>query len=1155
MADSRWCNARRRGKRPRKAGLVGLKAVVIAGILVVFGAVGPPWVVPSDAAAVGGGDEAVDSVRVSLGAVDDDESRRGLACLWEEIRVDWTARLPMVTGVHAAWGLAVREAETGQLLRRIRLEDAIRPANEGIVTWEDQQRRIRNVIDFAEQDVPAVGCQVLDDEWEASELLCGDGNHWPKLVQVTASPGYGDGSNFTFVFDRFTDEPAVNSTELVHSVIWFSGSIGNELRGEWTDPKTLVVHIVDSTGHVAYHEVGLHANIKTRERQRGAREISTAQDLRGDTQHDLILQGHQLLRLGFAARVVFELHVLDEHVSEAQSEVLQVVPCSAAREAETIVLNAAPAKSEPEVLREPVWRMQHQVALDDSKLKLPRVGDKVIPQFSHEVWAPSAWSLSFWIRLSEAGDDEQASRFRALVYHGLGKGHESGFRTPSLWLHPRSNRVALRVTTKHESDVGVDSEVEIPQNEWAHVALVVQNVTGGRFFARVLVNGHTIASMDRTDVLGGPGELHFGHDAWGPGPRALVRHVQLFDFALSRVDVARDMRDSVPLEQPWVRSSLRQQPSAEAVLSCQADDASQSLLGSVATVEDRAMTQVFLAEALQARQNGQRDKERSLLTEAARGLDGDALYELAHSEPRFGPRSLHALELARAQGHSRAYFELALLPEVLDVFDTPNANVNRSDIVDAADGRRGTSEGGMMLLDRMQIAALHGSVHAKLVLANEHRLKGECSAAQFYLMQVADEAALEHATRGEQPLVEMQVLHDFVDEGGERGDEDAILQYQILQADRGDVQAMVAMAGLFYWGARGLERDQPRAFRYFEGAAAAGHPGAQAACGNMLLKGEGVPEKNLTAALQYYHNAADQDNLEALNGLGYIYFFGHENIERNVSQALAFFERNLRDGDSLNNAAHIYLHEEDFRNLGRAMEYLARAADEYNSFGAAHTLGKLIATTETASCERSVVYLRKAALIGSWGASLRRGFDAFLARDMETSTFHYVEAAFMGYSRGAENAIWLLREQLKRLGDTPYERLFARIDSPMPTLQRLFWGDLRWAEGKHREALEAWTEASIDGDWSEQAIYRSQASYNLGIVAATHGQFQRAFKFLDRAASFVQAQESDEAYAARVALMLARWRFSALQYFHAYLPSFLAPKFQDIVSWSSSKTT
>ncbi len=48
-------------------------------------------------------------------------------------------------------------------------------------------------------------------------------------------------------------------------------------------------------------------------------------------------------------------------------------------------------------------------------------------------------------------------------------------------------------------------------------------------------------------------------------------------------------------------------------------------------------------------------------------------------------------------------------------------------------------------------------------------------------------------------------------------------------------------------------------------AAATGNAVAQAAAGNMYLRGEGV-DKNPTAAIDMYEKAAAQDNVRALNG-------------------------------------------------------------------------------------------------------------------------------------------------------------------------------------------------------------------------------------------------------------------------------------------------
>ena len=68
---------------------------------------------------------------------------------------------------------------------------------------------------------------------------------------------------------------------------------------------------------------------------------------------------------------------------------------------------------------------------------------------------------------------------------------------------------------------------------------------------------------------------------------------------------------------------------------------------------------------------------------------------------------------------------------------------------------------------------------------------------------------------------------------------------------------MMGLGSLYYYGARGMARDQARAFRWFERAALLGDPAGQAAAADLLMKGEGVLV-NATAAVRWYQAAADQ---------------------------------------------------------------------------------------------------------------------------------------------------------------------------------------------------------------------------------------------------------------------------------------------------------
>lgn len=108
--------------------------------------------------------------------------------------------------------------------------------------------------------------------------------------------------------------------------------------------------------------------------------------------------------------------------------------------------------------------------------------------------------------------------FRGLFYKG--DGGEMG-RTPSAWLCPHSNHIALRVTSDTDPDIGVDSIASLTAGSWSHVAFTFDNSTKHIFSATIFINGTLDISMEfsRTNVLGNDGPLHVGRDPSNRGPR------------------------------------------------------------------------------------------------------------------------------------------------------------------------------------------------------------------------------------------------------------------------------------------------------------------------------------------------------------------------------------------------------------------------------------------------------------------------------------------------------------------------------------------------------------------------------------------------------------------------------------------------------------
>lgn len=213
-------------------------------------------------------------------------------------------------------------------------------------------------------------------------------------------------------------------------------------------------------------------------------------------------------------------------------------------------------------------------------------------------------------------------------------------------------------------------------------------------------------------------------------------------------------------------------------------------------------------------------------------------------------------------------------------------------------------------------------------------------------------------------------------------------------------------------------------------------------CGNLLLKGEGVAQ-NTTAALEWYERAVEQDDLSAMNGLGFIHFFGRAGQVANQTRALQYFEKNLRDGDSLFNAGYMYLNAlgTDL-DVKRGVDLLEQAAHNFGHFDAIHALSRVhlegpplaewstktppsiregesreayehrMGKNYVRSCPHALKYLRAAAQHGDWSKALRRGFDAYLERDANSAFVNYIEGSELGYVAAASNAAWLLRSKL-----------------------------------------------------------------------------------------------------------------------------------------------
>ena len=160
------------------------------------------------------------------------------------------------------------------------------------------------------------------------------------------------------------------------------------------------------------------------------------------------------------------------------------------------------------------------------------VPHSVLPPLSS---SGGSFSVSFWTRLL----DEPTGSFRAFFYKGNGV---DANRTPSVWLLPTCNRLALRVTTVDSPDLGADTTLSIPLNQWSHVCIVFDNQTrseaGGGYTITVYIDGQLDVSLRySTEVIPNNSSLQLFKDVSFDGPRGFVADLNVWGNVLSHSQV------------------------------------------------------------------------------------------------------------------------------------------------------------------------------------------------------------------------------------------------------------------------------------------------------------------------------------------------------------------------------------------------------------------------------------------------------------------------------------------------------------------------------------------------------------------------------------------------------------------------------------------
>ncbi|KAJ8540735.1 hypothetical protein ON010_g12493 [Phytophthora cinnamomi] len=681
---------------------------------------------------------------------------------------------------------------------------------------------------------------------------------------------------------------------------------------------------------------------------------------------------------------------------------------------------------------------------------------------------PGSWSLSFWVFLTE----DSTGSFRTLFFNGDGR-HEQ--RTPSAWWMPNERRLVLRVSTNSSTDVGLDSGEELPLNQWIHLGFTFLNCSGKSALVEesqlpsscarnqsrgdnwlysyaFYVNGLLDTEVRIHDpVVANDGPLHIGKGPWTDGMKGFSSNLKVFSAPISseamrklyfadlhnyenhasceRGDI-ENVQAASAAQISYLSQCLKIKRNESSALSDDIEDLKDP--GSFDDLQAKAFE-----EAVGARDSCDSDAW-DLIVEAA---------DLGHATAcqEVGEAYLYGFYLAQERCPapvtlqqnitlSRTYLEMAFAS---NAFSAGKALALLADVAE----ERNLSEGfrlDLFTTGLLHFAAAGGVKDAFAMLGHRYQQDATHSndgveIAVYHYYHAAVQAATEFHQSGKQPLHEMTRLYDSFERDvtvGERGDDDELIQFQKMRADKeGDVGAMAAMGDLYYWGARGVPRDHVQAYNYFNRAAHAGDVNSQSAVAGMLLKGEGTAQDNITA-IKWYEKAAAKNHTRALNGLGFSHFHGSGGVKENKSLALKYFERaaeNQEDGDSVFNAG--YCHAMGLGtnvNISRAMEFYDVAARHFGHFDAIFEMGKMlmqgVRDVLPRDSNKALQYLKAASDGGQWGQTVRKGFDLYSNGKFERAAVSYHEARELGYPVATSNLAFLYDQRLLRSGDLASER-------------------------------------------------------------------------------------------------------------------------------------
>ncbi|KAF2298424.1 hypothetical protein GH714_023543 [Hevea brasiliensis] len=292
----------------------------------------------------------------------------------------------------------------------------------------------------------------------------------------------------------------------------------------------------------------------------------------------------------------------------------------------------------------------------------------------------------------------------------------------------------------------------------------------------------------------------------------------------------------------------------------------------------------------------------------------------------------------------------------------------------------------------------------------------------------------------------------------------------IEPAQKGNAEAMYKIGQFYYFGLRGLRRDQAKALSWFSEAVKKGEPRSMELLGEIYARGAGV-ERNYTKAIGCFKLASEQQLYSAYNGMGYLFVKGY-GVEMNYTKAKEYFEKAADNEEAAGryNLGVMYLKGIGVkRDVKLACKYFIEAANA----------GQPKAFYQLAKMFHMGVGLKKDLIMGPWSTLSRWALESYLKGDVGKAFLLYSRMAELGYEIAQSNAAWILdkyEEHSMCMGESGF-----CTDTQRHQRAFSFGGKLlsRGMERDYERAAEAYMHAKSQSN--------AQAMFNLGYMHE-HGQ-------------------------------------------------------------------